>query len=553
VSAHAVRVLRLGAGLVLLTYLSTHYLNHALGIVSLAAMEAGRDWFLWFWRWPVVSSVLYTALIVHLFLGFWALYRRRTLRMPAWEATQLVLGLAIPPILVAHVVGNRLAHELYGINDSYARVLLLYWATSPVRGMLQTAMLLIAWIHGCMGVHFWLRFRAGYANAALWLVGIAVTIPVLALAGFVQGGLEVIELARTPGWVATVSAGSTPATRAHLAAVGEGIMAAYGALLALALGVRGARVLYLRHWHSVRITYPGSRVVTVPIGFSVLESSRYAGLPHASVCGGRGRCSTCRVRIARGLDTLPEASEAERRVLRRVGAPPDVRLACQLRPTRDTEIVPILTARDALATYLGTERQGVEQEVAVLFADLRGFTRVAERRLPYDVVYLLNRYFQAVGSAIERAGGIVNQFTGDGAMALFGVERGPASGCREALAAAGTMIAGVDALSRELRGELAEPLRLGIGIHVGPAVVGRMGYGDSTYFTAVGDTVHVAARLEQATKDFDCELVVSEDVLARADLDPTPFPGHEIALRNRATPVAVRIIKQVATLSTFWS
>src|SRR6185295_3923193 len=123
------------------------------------------------------------------------------------------------------------------------------------------------------------------------------------------------------------------------------------------------------------------------------------------------------------------------------------------------------------------------------------------------------------------------------------------SGSREALTAAVAMISGLDALSRELSGELVEPLRLGIGIHVGHAVVGRMGYGDNSYFTAVGDTVHVAARLEQATKDFECELVVSEAVLTRAGVDPTPYPSQEIALRNRARPVAVRIIKQVATLS----
>ena len=298
-SAHAVRVLRLGAGLVLLTYLTTHYLNHALGIASLAAMEAGRVWFLWFWRWPVVSSVLYTALVVHVLLGLWSLYRRRTLRMPAWEATQLVLGLAIPPILVAHVVGNRLAHELYGINDSYARVLLLYWVNSPTRGMLQTSMLLIAWIHGCMGLHFWLRFRQGYAQAAVWLVGIAVTIPVLALAGFVQGGLEVIEQSRTPGWVAAVTAGSTPATRAHLAGVSEGILATYGALLAMTLVMRGARILYLRRWYSVRITYPGGRTVMVPIGFSVLEASRHAADARAGVPGPHAD---------------PDASPARRRV-----------------------------------------------------------------------------------------------------------------------------------------------------------------------------------------------------------------------------------------------
>jgi len=549
VSPHAVRVLRLSAGLVLLTYLTTHYLNHALGIVSLAAMEAGRVWFLWFWRQPLVSLVLYTALITHIFLGLWALYRRQTLRMPAWEATQLVLGLTIPPILASHIVGNRLAHELYGINDSYARVLLVYWVNNPWRGQLQTALLLIAWIHGCMGVHFWLRFRPAYTQAAVWLVGVAVAIPVLALAGFVQGGLEVIELSRTPGWVAAVTARNTAATRTHLAIIADGLTATYGALLALTLAMRGGRVLYLRRWHSVTITYPGDRVVTVPIGFSVLEASRHGGLPHASVCGGRGRCSTCRVRIVRGLDTLPAASEGERRVLRRIGAPPDVRLACQLRPARATTVVPVLAARDALAPEVGIERQGIEQEVAVLFADLRGFTRMAERRLPYDVVYLLNRYFEVIGSAIARAGGIANQFTGDGAMALFGVERGPEAGSREALTAAVAMISGLDALSRELSGDLVEPLRLGIGIHVGHAVVGRMGYGDNTYFTAVGDTVHVAARLEQATKDFECELVVSETVLARAGVDPTPYPSQEIALRNRARPVAVRIIKQVTTLT----
>ncbi|PYN81784.1 MAG: adenylate/guanylate cyclase domain-containing protein [Candidatus Rokuibacteriota bacterium] len=547
-SSHAVRVVRLGTGLILLTYLTTHFLNHALGIVSLAAMESGRVWFLLLWRHPVAAGALYGALVTHALLGLWALYRRRTLRMPAWEATQLVLGLTIPPLLTAHVVGNRLAHDFYGIDDSYARVLLVFWVASPWRGAFQTALVLIAWIHGCMGIHFWLRFRPWYPRSAVWLVGIAVAVPVLALAGFVQGGIEVTELARSPGWVATVTPRDTPTTRATLTGLAENIVAVYGALLALTLAARGARAAYLWRWRSVSLTYPSGRVVTVPIGFTVLEASRYAGLPHAAVCGGRGRCSTCRVRIARGLDTLPPARDAERRVLRRIGAPPDVRLACQLRPVHSTEVVPLLAARDALATVLGHERQGVEQEIVVVFADLRGFTRMAEKRLPYDVVYLLNRYFEAVGSAIERAGGIANQFTGDGVMALFGVESGPEAGCRQALVAARAMIVRVDSLSRELSGELPQPLRLGIGIHVGHAVVGRMGYGDSTYFTAVGDTVHVAARLEQATKDYGCELVISEDVVTRAGVDVGAFPRHEVTLRNRATPVIVRIIERVASL-----
>ena len=195
-------------------------------------------------------------------------------------------------------------------------------------------------------------------------------------------------------------------------------------------------------------------------------------------------------------------------------------------------------------------RQGRERDLAVLFADLRGFTRMAEHKLPYDVVFVLNRYFEAVGSAVTRAGGVTNQFTGDGVMALFGIEDGPEAGCRQALAAARAMVEGVTALSTELAGDLPAPLRIGIGVHAGPAVVGRMGWGESFYLTAVGDTVHVAARLEQATKDYDAELVVSEEVARYAGADLTAFPRHDLAVRNRAGRIGVRVVARVAALRT---
>src|SRR5207253_3856621 len=119
-------------------------------------------------------------------------------------------------------------------------------------------------------------------------------------------------------------------------------------------------------------------------------------------------------------------------------------------------------------------------------------------------------------------------FTGDGVMALFGIESGPAAGSRQALVAARAMVERVNALSAELAGDLPTPLRIGIGIHAGPAVVGRMGWGESFYLTAVGDTVHVAARLEQATKDYHAELVVSEDVGRYAGIDLSAFRRDEI-------------------------
>jgi adenylate cyclase len=552
-SAIHVRRLRLGAAWVLLTYLVLHFSNHALGLHSLAAMEAGRGWFLLLWRSPLGTLALYGAIVVHGVLALWLLYQRRSLRMPAWEAAQYTLGLILPALLASHVVGTRIAWWQTGSDDGYARLLLFFWVVAPERGAWQAIALATAWTHACIGIHYWLRFRPGYPRVAPWLLALALLLPAAALAGFVAGGREVMALDRAPGWRQALMARSRPPAPAQSAALGQirsGFLDAYAAALAAVLAARGVRALWQRR-RSVRIVYPAQRVVTVPLGFSILEASRAAGIAHASVCGGRGRCSTCRVRVTRGLEDLPPPSEAERRVLARVGAAPDVRLACQSRPVREVAVTPLLApsiaAEDALSHDV---RQGRERELAVLFADLRGFTRMAEHKLPYDVVFVLNRYFEAVGTAITRAGGVTNQFTGDGVMALFGIDDGPEAGCRQALAAARAMVEGVAALSAELAGDLPAPMRIGIGVHAGPAVVGRMGWGESFYLTAVGDTVHVAARLEQATKDYEAELVVSEEVARYAGTDLAAFPRHDLAVRNRAGRVGIRVVARVSSLRT---
>src|SRR5207244_8833356 len=150
----------------------------------------------------------------------------------------------------------------------------------------------------------------------------------------------------------------------------------------------------------------------------------------------------------------------------RAGAAPAVRLACQAPPSHDVTVTPLVPPSiDAGGAMTPDARQGRERELAVLFADLRGFTRMAEHKLPYDVVFVLNRYFATVGTAITGAGGVTNQFTGDGVMALFGIDDGPAVGSRQALAAAQAMVEGMTRLNAELAAELAAPLRIGIGIH----------------------------------------------------------------------------------------
>jgi len=549
----SLRRLRFITGLILFTYLTTHFLNHALGLISLEAMETGRLGFLALWRNPVGTLALYGALLTHYTLALVALYRRRHLRMPATEATQLVLGLAIPPLLVSHIVGTRLSHSWFDVTDSYTRVVLTLWQLRPDLGLRQTFVLVIAWIHGCIGIHYSWRLRPSFPRLAPFLLSAAVLLPALALLGFVQAGREVASRAATPAAVAEImrsTGGSSAEEREQLERTRDVILAGIGISLAgvlLARHIRQARARRLLY----HVTYPGDRQVAVALGTTVLEASRSAGIPHASVCGGRGRCSTCRVRIVRGLDELPAAAPEELRVLRRIGAPPSVRLACQLRPVRNLSVVPLLPAGASAreGQPQPAHHGGQEREVTVLFADLRQFTRVAEGRLPYDVVFLLNRYFDAVGGAIERSGGVANQFTGDGVMALFGVTGDPAQGCRAALAASGEIVRAIDALTVELGDELPAPLRIGIGIHAGPAVVGQMGHGVARYLTAVGDTVHVASRLQDLTKEYDCQLVLSRSVAERAGLEVGALPQHSVSVRNRAEPVVIYVVKDVGSLT----
>jgi adenylate cyclase len=192
--------------------------------------------------------------------------------------------------------------------------------------------------------------------------------------------------------------------------------------------------------------------------------------------------------------------------------------------------------------------QGIEREVAVLFADLRAFTRMAEGRLPYDVVFVLNQYFKAMGVVIEQQGGRIDKFIGDGIMALFGLEHGREQACFQALAAVQAMAGALARLNRRLEDDLREPLQIGIGLHVGPVILGHMGYGRATTLTAIGDTVNVASRLEALTKELEVELVVSSRLAEAAGVDLGGFEERRIEIRGRRRPLRVRLVGDASAL-----
>jgi adenylate cyclase len=546
------RRVRLASGLVLFAYVATHYLNHALGLVSREALENGRAVFLAIWRNPAGTVLLYGAILVHVLLALWALYQRRRFRgLAGLEWAQIFLGFAVPPLIFIHVVGTRGANAWFGTVDNYDYVLLVVWVFSPFEGVLQVAALLAAWLHGCLGLRAWLRLKPWYQAAQPYLFAAALLIPVLALLGFVQAGREVAYLYREPGWFQATAAKlhfATADQAASLYAARRYFLLGYGLLILAVLGAGQMRNRAMRR-RAVIVTYGDGQRVVLQRGASILDASRQAHVPHASVCGGRGRCSTCRVRILSGLEQLPPASAEERRVLERIGAPPNVRLACQARPTHEVQVIPLLTtaaARDGHARQ--PHLQGREQEIAVLFADLRAFTRLAHQRLPYDTVFLLNRYFRAMGMAVEASGGHLDKFIGDGVMALFGVGGGSDDACRRALLAARRMSLNLQELNRSLAAELPEALRIGIGIHAGPAIVGEMGYARATSLTAVGDTVNAASRLEALAKEYGVELVFSSVVGEHAGLAMEANAHHEVTLRGQDRPMQVFALANAADL-----
>lgn len=547
------RQVRLASGLVLFAYLLSHFLNHALGNVSMEALASGVYYHTLFWQFLPITILFYTACLVHTSLGIWALYERRQFRWKAIEPLQLVLGLSVPALVIAHIIGVRLGQTLYGHEKLYPQVLFVYWVWAPSKIGMMLAVMTVSWVHGCIGLYFWLRMKAFYRRAAPFLLAAAVLIPTLAMLGFYQGGRMVLEN-DSAEWRAenlTPAQIGTPEQARVLDRVTDYFLFGYFGLIGIALLARGVRAINERRRGMINLSYGNGRTVRVPKGLSVLEASLRNNVPHASVCGGRARCSTCRIRVIGDHNELPEPSQREAFVLGRVGtSDPSIRLACQLRPDSDLSFFQLF-----LPHTMSTDgheqnptRIGQERYLVSLFVDMRGSTRLAEKRLPFDTVFIVNRFLGAVSQAVIESGGRPNQFVGDGMLALFGLATSRRQACRQALKAAALIAANVDELNRFLEHDLREPLRFGIGINGGEVIVGDIGYRDHMVFTALGDPVNVAARLQDMTKTLACEAVISDEVRATAGIDADALPEQEVAIRGRNEPMIVRTVMDTRML-----
>ncbi|HET6234968.1 MAG TPA: adenylate/guanylate cyclase domain-containing protein [Acetobacteraceae bacterium] len=541
-----IRSVRLCSGLVLFTYVTLHLSNHALGNVSLDWMERGLLVQKFVWQGVIGTAALYCALAVHFVLGLWALYARRRLYWTLPELAQLLLGLSVPPLLANHLAVTRIAFTTFDLNKGYAQELYSFWITSPFLGGVQLTLLLVAWTHGCLGLHFWLRLKSWYGSAKSWLLVAAVLLPVLAVFGYFQAGREVMALARDPVWRAAATRSSIVGTAPQntmLADLRDGFLLFDGIALGVIVLARIMRGLHDRRGGRICVAYPdGSRSV-VPLGFSVLEASRLVGIALASPCNGRGRCSLCRVRVLANAP-LPAAKEPEQRILDRLGLDAAaVRLACQLYPTSDVAVIPLIPPEAATA-FLHRWQEGhapEERFLVHMFIDMRDSTRLASTRLPHDSVFILGRFVAGVSAAVLEVGGQPNQFLGDGILAIFGLKVDATTACAQAIAALAVVARNVDQLRTLLREGLDARLMIGIGMQCGTTLVGEIGFRDHVTFTGLGDPPNVASRLQELSKEIGCEAVVTEDVLRIAGISGEALPFHSARLRGRDEDVPTRL------------
>jgi adenylate cyclase len=546
-----IRKVRLYTGLVLFIYITAHLLNHSLGNYSLYLAEEGLLIHKFVWQSVIGTAVLYGAFTVHFFLGLCALYERRMTHWAASELAQLLLGLAVPPLLATHLAGTRIAFAAYGIDKGYAQVLYSFWVLSPYNGLVQLALVIVAWTHGCIGIWFWFRLKPWFARVRSPLLCAAVLLPVLALLGFLQSGREVVALAHDPAWRAVALGPARTGVLAQnlwLANLRDNFLIFDGGAVLLVLLARLARASLEQRSPRITVTYPDGRRQTVPVGFSVLEASQLANIPHAGICGGRGRCTLCRVRLI-GAHDLDPPNTAERRLLRRLGADTaTVRQACQIRPTTDISVVPLVPAADVESLLRRRHGAAIPRErfMVFVFVDMRNSTQLATSRPPYDAMFILGRFVNAVSEAVVEAGGQAAEFRGDAVVAEFGKQTDARTACRQAMASLPLIARNLGRLSDILRDDLGGPLRFGIGVDGSSTVSGEIGYGERTTVTAFGDALSVAARLQDLTKELACEALVSDVVMRLGEIDTTDFPSYTAVLRGFDRPVQVRIIHSVS-------
>ena len=283
-------------------------------------------------------------------------------------------------------------------------------------------------------------------------------------------------------------------------------------------------------------TCPDGRTVEAAPDQTLLDALLAAGVPITHACGGKARCSTCRVRVEEGAATLCPRTEAEEAMAARLTFDERTRLACQTRVRGDAAVRRLVIDdcdRELATRALAGERKaavGHEEAVAILFSDVAGFTPLSEALPPYDVIHLLNRWFLLAGEAVAGCGGRVDNYMGDGLLAVFRGDGAASAAVRAALALQ-RVAAGMSEYSAPLYGRA---FSVRVGVHFGTVVIGDLGAAHNRRETVIGDAVNVASRIEAANKRAGTHVLVSDAVLERLEGRATTGRTADLELKGKS-------------------
>ena len=313
------------------------------------------------------------------------------------------------------------------------------------------------------------------------------------------------------------------------------------------------------------LSFPDNQEFEISNEETLLEGALRSGIAFAHACGGRAKCSTCRIWVVDGMEACSQRTDIEASMARRLGFTDEVRLACQLRPTGaltirrlvldETDLIICSQLDRAAAT-----RVGESKKVAVLFSDVVDSTSMSEQLSPYDLMYLLNRYFVQVGDVIERNGGFIDRFIGDGVMAIFGIDdqsHAPLFAVNAAL----KILETADQMKPFFASMYGVDFDIRTGIHYGEAVIGSLGSVGHERITAIGEVPNVASRVEAANKEAGTRLLISQDLYD--EVSDTVHVADFVRVRLRGTsdritlyeidgltPTADQIVNAEKTLET---
>ena len=268
---------------------------------------------------------------------------------------------------------------------------------------------------------------------------------------------------------------------------------------------------------------PDSKTIEVLENENIRDAALRAGIPIAHVCEGKGRCSTCRILILEGHENCSDRTEKEQDVADFVSFSQDIRLACQTTVTGNVKVRRLtLDAHDVELTskfVMGEQSYtvGAEKHVFIMFADIRRFTPFAEALLPYDVIHVLHRFFYFMNDVISKYDGYIDNYLGDGFMALFEAED-PEEGAMQAVTAGLEMLDVIKERIQPYTERLfSKSFEMGIGMHYGLVVAGTIGGSESKKTTIIGDAVNFASRIESANKQIGSKFLISRDTYKKID------------------------------------